>query len=414
MHVDVEPQPSGGRLRLDAGPRRAAGVAQPLAAAPHDPPVARCRLHLSPSRRSGRPHSVTLCGTGTDRSLGSPQTLDSFHSVTRGSEHKPVDDDGPPLGYCVEAVQQGRSADLRQVRRISAQHQLVGGAAHPHVQTFSVEVLAAAAVDSQHHSTPLQPLEPQHAAVEDLLGVPVGRPVRVHARRQPACVLGVPRAGGEQRDVLGSPAVVQQHVDLVVGRTDGIRGRARHEPHRRAEPTARTHGAGGQSLQRLADLPAVAQVVLEGEHGHRLGQQAGALEDPLPLVAEQIETAGLRITQRGAHDGPPVRGEVLCLVHDDRVESLAERQCVGDVDHGGWQPAVPVVGVGGVVGRCRAPVLESETVKGAGIGRPGSARVLVDDLSEIGGQPSGVAQESDPLPCAGQSAGLLQGQPGLA
>ena len=153
--------------------------------------------------------------------------------------------------------------------------------------------------------------------------VPERVPVAVAAvERDPVGLLGVTVVGGQQRHVLGVPALVQELHRGIVGGLHGLRRAARDEPDRGSLAAQKLGGVGGQGREHVADLAAVAQVGVQ-----RQGDQAEvgavvAVEDSLLLVGEHRDPCLVRVAQGGQERGPPGMGAVLGLVDDQGVEAL--------------------------------------------------------------------------------------------
>ena len=254
--------------------------------------------------------------------------------------------------------------------------------------------------------------------VEHLLGIPERVPVRRGAGLLAGDLLGVAAAGGEQRDILGPPALVEQPLDVVVTDVECVVERAGHEPHFRTVAAEETHRVVDEGLEGGGDLPGVADVLVEDQRHQRHRRGALAVEHPLALVDEHVQPAALGIAQRGQHRLPPAVGEVLRLVDDDRVEPLPVGQFGGELEHGGGQIVLEeprrLLGALVLVGTLRGAPLHAETVELADVPGLLSARPLGGDTPQVGGQAVGVADQRHPLALVGQPAGLLDGEEGLA
>src|SRR3546814_5729548 len=95
--------------------------------------------------------------------------------------------------------------------RITDHDEQVRGARHPDVQPLARAIPGLVLVDAEHHHATLEPLAAQDMAVEDVVGVPPGLPVAVlGVVGGPLDLDRVPLAGGQQRDVLGAPVLLEQ------------------------------------------------------------------------------------------------------------------------------------------------------------------------------------------------------------
>ena len=146
----------------------------------------------------------------------------------------------------------------------------------------------------------------------------------------------VAAAGGQQRDVLRAPALVQQYVDLVVVADAQAPSSASHGTNRTSGPSPPRKRIGGRpAAGRRGDLAGVADVLVENQRDqwHR---RPLAVEDPLAFVAEH---ARLPASGRAARS---VAAPTNCrrshgLVDDDRVEPVAVGQAGRQVLHLGGQ-----------------------------------------------------------------------------
>ena len=93
------------------------------------------------------------------------------------------------------------------------------------------------------------------------------------------------------------------------------------------------HRVVDERLEGVGDLAGVAQVVVEDQRHQRHGRGAVAVEDALALVGEDVDAAGLVVLERGEQRVPPGVGEVLRLVDDDRVESVAGLELRCEIGH---------------------------------------------------------------------------------
>ena len=157
----------------------------------------------------------------------------------------------------------------------------------------------AEAVDREHHSRSLEPLETEHVAIEDLLGVPepvpigdlpllVERPARGAACRSSA----VPRRG--------RPAFLQEPSTSSSAGSSAASA-SRHETHRQAVPTAIAH-PGGPTDRRSRRWPPCSGRSHRGRRHQRDRRTTLAGEDPLTLIAEDVQppSSGSRSAARSA------------------------------------------------------------------------------------------------------------------
>ena len=201
-------------------------------------------------------------------------------------------------------------------------------------------------------------------AVEDVLALPERSPVA--DRAVPLELLGlhgVAVPGGEQRDLGGVPAVVEQRLDLVVGDPDRVLAARGHEPHGQTVAAAGLHAGRRERSERLVDLLGVAQVVVEHQRDELHRRSPEALEEALPLVGEDKDAALLLVLERTQHRRPPGVGEVLRLVDHERVEAPAGRQLGGLLGHQRRQPVLPELAV--VAGAHLDPPRAAELLVGA-------------------------------------------------
>jgi hypothetical protein len=129
-------------------------------------------------------------------------------------------------------------------------------------------------------------------AVEHLIGVPEAVPVGGVAGGLAFLLLGMTRAGGQQRDVLGTPSLLKEPLDFVVAGVHGVLPGAHDESHRGALPAQEAHRQIDQGLKGVGDLPGVAQIVVQHQRHQRHRRRPMPIEDPLPFVGEHIDSAG--------------------------------------------------------------------------------------------------------------------------
>src|SRR6185312_15988032 len=99
---------------------------------------------------------------------------------------------------------------------ITAHDELVAGAGQADVETFPGAFEGRLLVDDEHDRASLEPLEAEDVAVEHLLRIPEAVPVGGVAGGLAFRLLGVATAGGQQRDILWAPALVEEQFDLIV------------------------------------------------------------------------------------------------------------------------------------------------------------------------------------------------------
>ena len=109
-----------------------------------------------------------------------------------------------------------RSADLADEVRVAAHDELVASTGQSDVEAFAGAFERRLLVDDEHDRATLETLEAEDVAVEDLLGIPEAVPVGGIAGGLAFLLLGVAGAGGQQRDVFGTPALLEEQLDLVV------------------------------------------------------------------------------------------------------------------------------------------------------------------------------------------------------
>ena len=179
-----------------------------------------------------------------------------------------------------------------------------------------------------------------------------------------------------------------------------------------------SHRVVDERLEGVGDLAGVAHVVVEDQRHQRNRRGAVPVEDALTLIGEDVQAAGLVVFERGEQRIPPGVGEVLCLVDDDRVESVAGLELRCEVGHLERKVVFPelhgLVGAQRFVGPFGCAPQHAESVELADVGGPLASGPGGADAFEVGGQAVGVADERDALALLRESAGLLHGEEGLA
>ena len=106
-------------------------------------------------------------------------------------------------------------------------------------------------VEAQHDGAPLETLAAQHVTVEDVVAVPEGlasTPSWPWTSVRSSCT-GWRWPVVSSAMLLGLPALVEQRVDLVVGRVERVLGRRGDEADRRAVASAGVHPAGRERTE---------------------------------------------------------------------------------------------------------------------------------------------------------------------
>lgn len=111
---------------------------------------------------------------------------------------------------------QSRPTDLAEEVGIAAHDELVTGAGQPDVEAFAEAFESRFYVDDEHDGAAFEPFEAEDVSVKDLLGIPEAVLVGGAAGGLSLELFRVAAAGCYQGDVLGSPALLEQQLDLVV------------------------------------------------------------------------------------------------------------------------------------------------------------------------------------------------------
>ena len=216
-------------------------------------------------------------------------------------------------------------------------------------------------------------------------------------------------AGGQQRDVFGTPPLLEEQLDLVVADVHRVVAGAGDELHGRPLAAEEAHRVVDERLERVGDLAGVAQVVVEDQRDQRHRRRAVAVEDALAFVGEHVDAAGLVVLERGEQRVPPGVGEVLGLVDDDRVEPVTRLELRCQVGHLERQVVLPeldgLVVADGFVGTFGCAPQLAEVVELADVGRLLTSRPVGGDALQVGGQAVGVADERDALALRGRVGG---------
>src|SRR4051812_10279874 len=125
-------------------------------------------------------------------------------------------------GRVQQAPRDRLASDSPDQIHVTADHQEVAGARQSDVEHLPGTGLLAEAVDGQDDGGPLEALEAEHASVEQIVVLPVRRPVGVLALRLALHLHGVAAVCGQQCHGLRRPALVEQCVGRVVGGTDRL------------------------------------------------------------------------------------------------------------------------------------------------------------------------------------------------
>ena len=100
-----------------------------------------------------------------------------------------------------------RPAHIPDELGVPAHHELVASPGQADVEPLLGPFAALRFVDHQNHGATLQPLEAEYVAVEDLIDIPEAVPVLLAALRLPRNLFRVTTTGGQQRNILGPPAL---------------------------------------------------------------------------------------------------------------------------------------------------------------------------------------------------------------
>src|SRR4051794_7339699 len=154
-------------------------------------------------------------------------------------------------------------------------------------------------VQREDHRWTLETLEPEHVAVEDHVLVPEAVPVAALALLLASSLLGVPTPGGQQGDVLGSPSLLEKHVDLVLGLSQRMLRRALDEADVGTLDLSQPHADRSDRREPARDLSGVREVLVEdqGPQPGRRPSESG--ETPLPLVGKDVQPTRLVVLESG-------------------------------------------------------------------------------------------------------------------
>ena len=126
-----------------------------------------------------------------------------------------------------------------------------------------------------------------------------------------------------------------------------------------------------------------------------------AVEDALAFVGEHVDAAGLVVVQCGEQRVPPGVREVLCLVDDDRVETVTWRQLACEFSHFEWKVVLPELNglliADGLVGTFRRAPQLAEVVELTDVGRLLTPRPVGGDALQVRRETVRVADQRDAL-----------------
>ena len=200
-----------------------------------------------------------------------------------------------------------RSTDILNEVRVAAHDELVTGTRQTYVEALTGAFERRLLVDDEHDGAPLEAFETEDVALEHLIGVPKAVPVGGVAGCLAFLLLGMAGTGGQQRDVLGPPSLLEEQFDLVVAAVHGVVTSAGDELHGGTLAAEEAHRVVDQWLERVGDLAGVPEVVVEDQRDERHRWRSVPVEDALAFVGERVNAAGLVILECGQKRVPPGR-----------------------------------------------------------------------------------------------------------